>query len=99
MDGQETKQITVTIANRPYPLKIKAEDERIIRKIAHEINEKINRFQLSYTNKDKQDCLAMVILTYAIDLQKNKQLLASTQDNELSEKITQLDTFLNQLLA
>jgi cell division protein ZapA (FtsZ GTPase activity inhibitor) len=99
MEGQETKHITVTIANRPYPLKIKAEDEGIIRKIAKEVNEKINRFQLSYTNKDKQDCMAMVVLTYAIDLQKTKQLLSSTQDTELSERLAQLDTFLRQLLA
>jgi len=80
-------------------LKIKAEDEGIIRKIAKEVNEKINRFQLSYTNKDKQDCMAMVVLTYAIDLQKTKQLLSSTQDSELSEQLAQLDTFLRQLLA
>lgn len=99
MEGQETKHITVTIAGRPYPLKIKAEDEDVIRKVVKDVNEKINRFQLTYTNKDKQDCMAMAILTYAIDFQKSKQLLDTAQDTKLSEKLSQLDAFLSQLLG
>ena len=96
MDGQETKNITVLIAGRPYPLKIKVGDEPTIRKIVKEVNEKVNRFQLTYTNKDKQDCLSMAVLTYAVDLHKSKQ--ATTEDNTLSSKLSQLDDFLDGLL-
>ena len=56
MEGQDTLNITVLIAGRPYPLRIKAGDEHTIRKIVKDVNEKINKFQLTYIKKDKQDC-------------------------------------------
>ena len=70
---QEMISITVLIAGRPYPLKIKAADESAIRKVVKEINDQVNRFQIAYTTKDKQDCLAMVALTYAVNALKNNQ--------------------------
>lgn len=70
MEDQDSKQITLIIAGRPYPLKIKATDEEVIRKIAKEVNERVNLFQLNYPNRDKQDCLAMALLAYAVDLYK-----------------------------
>jgi cell division protein ZapA len=40
MEGQEeTKNITVVVAGRPYPLKIRVEDEASLRKIVKEVNE------------------------------------------------------------
>ena len=99
MEEKEMTNITVLIAGRPYPLKVKAGDEEAIRQIVKDVNEKINRFQLTYTKKDKQDCLSMALLTYAVDLHK-----AKTGDNSngldpiISEKVTQLDELLNHLL-
>ncbi|RMG84270.1 MAG: cell division protein ZapA [Bacteroidetes bacterium] len=98
MEPVETKQITVTIAGRAYPLKISTRDEATIRKIVKEINEKINRFQLNYPKKDKQDCLAMAALTYAVDLQVARQK-PTTPDEELSRKLSQLDKLLDSLLS
>lgn len=95
MDGQETKNITVVIASRPYPLKVKEEDEAAIRKIIKEINDKVNRFQLTYTNKDKQDCLAMAVLTYAVDLYKTQQ--NTVEDGILASKLAKIDTLLDQV--
>lgn len=100
MEGQHNKQITVLIAGRPYPLKIKEHDEPTIRKIVKEINDKINQFQLTYANKDKQDCLSMAILTYAVDL--HKFMLADkpgVPDPELDNKLNQIDELLNKLLV
>ncbi|MCB9052528.1 MAG: cell division protein ZapA [Lewinellaceae bacterium] len=94
---KETKHITVLIASRPYPLKIDASDEPAIRKIVNEVNEKVNRFQLTYTNKDKQDCLSMALLTYAVDLHKAKQAVAN--DPAFSAKLANLDALLDRLLA
>jgi cell division protein ZapA len=94
MDG---KSITILIAGRPYPLKIKAGDEATIRKIVKEINEKVNRFQLNYTKKDKQDCLSMAVLTYAVELHKAQQKI-NTPNTKLSDRINQLDQLLDQLL-
>lgn len=100
MEEKDTTNITVLIAGRPYPLKIKAGDEAAIRKIVKEVNEKVNRFQLTYTKKDKQDCLSMALLTYAVDLHKAQQGDSSDQENHsgLSEKVQQLDSLLDHLL-
>jgi len=98
MDTVENKQITILLAGRPYPLKIKASDEPTIRKIVKDANEKINRFQLTYNQRDKQDCMAMTVLTYAVDLHKASQN-GQVADPDLSKKVEDLDTFLNQLLS
>ncbi|MBK6946785.1 MAG: cell division protein ZapA [Haliscomenobacter sp.] len=97
MEGQENKHITVVIGGRPYPFKIKAEDEAAIRKIVKEVNEKINLFQLTYTNKDKQDCLSMVLLTYAVDLFKSRQ--SAAEDAVASAKLSHFNQLLDEMLA
>jgi cell division protein ZapA len=97
MEEQEAKQITVLIANRPYPLKIKSSDEPAIRRIVKELNEKVNRFQLTYTNKDKQDCLAMALLTYAVDLHMEK--IQTAMDVNLNRKLESIDALLDSLVA
>lgn len=99
MGAKETKQITVMIAGRPYPLKISTRDESAIRKLVKEVNEKVNRFQLNYPKRDKQDCLAMAILTYAVDLQVAKQKnVTPPNDDKLSKQLSQLDALLDSLL-
>lgn len=98
MDEKATKQITILIAGRPYPLKIKTTDEAAVRKIVQEVNEKINRFQLGYTNKDKQDFLAMTALTYAVDMHKMRQTIGATEDAKLSERLSHLDNLLDTII-
>ncbi len=110
MDEKELKNITVLIAGRPYPLRVEEADEASIRQIAKEVNEKISNFQLNYNKKDKQDCLSMALLTYAVDLHKwrtGKQQLENQETNDtpenpkmdaVSEKIEQLDQLLDTLL-
>lgn len=93
---KETLNITVLIAGRPYPLKIEASEEGDIRKVVKTINEKINKFQSTYTYKDKQDCLAMTLLTYAVELQKNAKEV--TENKELSDSLDQIDELLTNIL-
>ncbi len=102
MEGNEMVNITVLIAGRPYPLKVKASDEAAIRNLAKEINEKVNHFQITYTKKDKQDCLSMALLTYAVSLHKSQKEPAISKESihpDLSDKIHQLDELLDQFLA
>ncbi len=98
MEGQDIKNITVVIGGRPYLLKVQASDESSIRKIVTEINDKINDFQLTYSNKDKQDSLAMAVLTYAVELHKQKESALSVQDDGLVRKLENIDGLLSQLL-
>jgi len=46
MEEKDMTNITVLIAGRPYPLKVKVGDEDAIREIVKNVNEKVNRFQL-----------------------------------------------------
>ena len=57
--------IKVKIANRVYPLTVKAAEEEGIRKAAELINHSISEFERLYAVKDKQDLLAMVALKIA----------------------------------
>ncbi len=95
--GEDIKSITVHVAGRPYPLKISAADELVIRRIVKEVNDKVNHFQLSYTHKDMQDCVTMALLTYAVDLYKSSHELS--QDPGLDASLSQLENLLDRLLA
>lgn len=96
MDGQDLVNITVMIAGRPFPLKIRKSDESAIRQIAVEVNDKIKQFQLTYKNKDKQDWLCMTALTYAVDLQKLK--FESQQDQSIPHQLAHLEYLLDQMI-
>lgn len=78
-------------------MKIKANDEPVIRQIVKEVNEKVNKFQLTYSNREKQDCLAMALLAYAVDLHKaTSQVSASSPD--LSDKLTRIESLLDEVM-
>ena len=97
MDGQEMINITVLIAGRPFPLKVRIVDEPAIRQIVVEVNDKINHFQQTYKNKSKLECISMALLTNAVELHKSK--ISTADDASTSVKLSQLDKLLNSLLA
>lgn len=93
----ELININVVIADRPYPLKVKPEEEEGIRKAAKRLNEKVKEFQNSYEAKDKQDYLAMCALQYAVELQ-NMESRLQQQDETVNKKLQSLDhTLANHL--
>ena len=63
-------QVTVLIAGRPYLLHINTADEALIYRLAKEINDKVAAFQDSQPSRDLQDCSALVLLTYALELHR-----------------------------
>ena len=52
--------ITVKIADRPYRMTVKAEEEEVIRKAARLINEKTTEYANTYAFNDNQDLLARI---------------------------------------
>lgn len=72
--------VKVEIADGVYPLKVKQEDENIVKQSVELINRKILEFEKNYGIKDKKDVLAMVTLQLITELQKQNK----TIEKELS---------------
>jgi cell division protein ZapA (FtsZ GTPase activity inhibitor) len=72
------KSIEVTIAGRPFPLKVSQEEEALLHRVVDEINEKVRNLQHTYSQKDKQDCLSMTLLTYALENARMHEELRNT---------------------
>lgn len=97
MSEQEERNIDLMIAGRSYSLRIKRKDELNIRKIADEINEKVKNLSLTYTRKDKQDCLCIALLTYAVENYKLKNQ-RSQDDPEQEARIDALTSLVDACL-
>ncbi len=93
---EDLKGMQVVIAGRTYPLRVKAGDKASIQQVVDSLNEKVRDFQLTYINKDVQDCLAMALLTYAVELQKQTQKEETSDD--LVKKVDQLETLIDDIL-
>lgn len=91
--------IKVGIAERIYPLSIKVEDEEIVRLAAKTINDKIKEYLNRYAAKDKQDILAMIAITFAVDNIKNRKGSDNiTNDVSLEESLLEIQSLLEQTL-
>ncbi len=95
----ESLSLTVTLAGRPYPLRVLPSDEEPIRRIAKELNDKVVDLQRTYPGKDKQDCLAMSLLLYAVDLYKVKDAQTATPDARSAPILQRLERQLTEALA
>lgn len=89
------KSIEVMIAGRAFPLKVTEEEEAIVLQVTEEINEKVQNLQSTYLQKDKQDCLSMALLTYALETAKLKRELAGL--NELREISDQIENSIHRI--
>ena len=89
--------IKVKIANRVYPLTVKATEEEGIRKAAESINHSISEFERLYDVKDKQDLLAMVALKIA---SKNFELENNgiVDDAGIEEDLNKIEQLFNRIL-
>ena len=59
--------VTIVIADRTYRIKIKPEDEEVVRKTVKTINEKIVDFKTQFAGKDMQDYVSMVLVWFATE--------------------------------
>ncbi len=89
--------ITVIIADRPYQLTIKRDEEEVIRKSANLINKMIKKYSINYSFKDKQDLLAMAALQYTTSTLKYESQI-SYKDKQMINKLTEIDKVLTDNL-
>lgn len=86
--------ITVSIAERPFKVRIRREEEEIFRRAVDDIERKLKKYSQLYAYKDKQDLLSMVLLQYATDL-----LNSENQQANLEEKLVKTLRKLDQELS
>ena len=94
----ETKTINVIIAGRPYPLRVQPKEEKGVRDMADEINERFNDFQVKFGGRDKMDCLVMTLLTFADELRTARGAVAAGPDSELTDRLQALDALVDSML-
>ena len=95
--SEQKEKIKVIIAGRSIPLRVPAEEVQQIQHIVAEINRKVLEFQNTYQSKDIRECLSMVLLTYAVDLNKLKSGHMSDVDL-FSPELTRIDQLLDQYM-
>ena len=94
-DLQSTK---VNVCGRSYPVRVGNDKVELIQTIAREINQKVRTFQSTYKDRDMQDCMAMALLTYAMDL--NEVTPANSgSDSEVEQKLKALERVLDSALS
>jgi cell division protein ZapA len=89
--------IKIRIGNREYPMRVKAEDEAMIRQAGKKINEQIKTYQDQFGIDDKQDLLAMVAFDSVVDKYRADEKL-STTDEFAHEQIQRLNQLVSQSL-
>ena len=91
------EKLNVTIAGRSFPIKVPAADVHIVQNIVADLNRQVNDYQHNYPSRDIRDYLSMLLLTYAVDLNKHHSGHAS--DGDLSDPgLNRLDELLDQYL-
>ncbi|MFT7121208.1 MAG: cell division protein ZapA [Neolewinella sp.] len=96
--SQDSTSIIVVIAGRPYPLRVSAPDVDGLRSLVQEINERFNDFQVQYSDRDKQDCLVMTLLTYADELRMARQMADTSLEGELANRLQAMNTLVDGML-
>jgi hypothetical protein len=78
-----------------YPLKVRSEDEPLVREAEHLINQKFNEFQLRFSGQEKLDYLAMSALMNVVELMKNQQD-ASASSGDLLSKLSEASQLISE---
>jgi hypothetical protein len=92
---QELLAVNLLVGDRTYRIRLKPEDEEVVRKTAKRLNEQLAQFKAQYAGKDMQDYMAMVLLSYVTDTQQKP----SVQDEkELTLSLVRLENQLDKAL-
>ena len=90
--------ITVNIADRPYRLKIKKEEEEVIMIAVKEIEMRLKDYSEQFAFQDKQDLMAMALLHFSATALKMENGQPDLDEATLS-KLRNLDKMLADLLV
>ena len=88
--------IKVNIADRTYPLTVKADEEEKVRMAAKLINDKLKTYGSVFAVKDKQDIISMCALELATELVGLQDASVNTE-NSFSEQLTTISGLLKEI--
>jgi cell division protein ZapA len=91
----EELSIRIKIADREYPMKVKAQDEEKVRNASRLINERLKTYNDQFGIDDKQDLLAMVAFDSLVEkLTADEARQANEQ--AVIEKVNHLNHLVSQ---
>lgn len=89
MSDDKQISITVSVAERTYPVKVSnAKEEELIRKVANDLNDKFQHFKQVFEG-DQQDFLAMAALTKGTEAMQDQKKVVD-DDHACFDKVTQM---------
>ncbi len=91
----EELSIRIKIADREYPMKVKANDEEKVRVASRLINEKLKSYRDQFGIDDKQDLLAMVAFDSLVEKMSTEQTHQEI-DQTVFDKVSQLNQLVSQ---
>jgi Cell division protein ZapA. len=99
--GDEKFLLTLEIAGRKYPLKIKRSEEQAFRDAAKKINTKINQYRVAYGGKNSgmtiQDYMAMTaIQALAENFSLGDKNNTKPFEDKIDSLISELDDYLKK---
>lgn len=94
MPIDDLKTVNITVAGRMFPVKVTPEEEKIVRNLELELNDKIGDFQKTYPMRDKLDYVIMTMLTYTFDLKKSSIVEQSLEP--LTKRINDLSALFDE---
>jgi cell division protein ZapA (FtsZ GTPase activity inhibitor) len=90
------KTLQVMIEGRQYSLQVNETDADAMARVAEEVNETLRRIHIDYPHKDRQDCMAMALLTLAVKLFESRTESISP---DIQEKLDQMESTLQASLV
>lgn len=94
MREEDLKSVIITIAGRPFPVKVDIDESVYVKDLENEINARVMDFQKTYPTRDKLDCVIMTLLTYTFDLRKKA---TSDDQEEIVKKLNAINEVLNHV--
>ena len=88
--------VTVVIGDRSYRIKVRPEDEEVVRRTVKTINEKILEYRTQFSGKDMQDYIAMVLAWYATE--QNTAIASIVEKENIDEQLTSIEKLLDTQL-
>ncbi|MCI5055688.1 MAG: cell division protein ZapA [Flavobacteriales bacterium] len=88
--------IKINVAGRVYPLTIEEHEEVSIRKAQERIAKDLKALENNYAIRDKQDLLAMLLLQYASEIERNE--VKREENTQAIEKLSKVESLLKDYL-